>query len=63
MAEVPGKWDGEMLTFIFLFVIAVMAVGGVFIAVEAKRRRVSTAAAVSPRNDKPAMGRATPGDD
>jgi cbb3-type cytochrome oxidase subunit 3 len=49
-----------MLTFVFLMFMGLFAVAGVFISIEAKRRKArSSAAAISPRNDKPTMGRAT----
>ena len=53
-----------MLTFIFLFVIALMAIAGVFIAIEAKRRaRPDTTKVPAAINDQPSMGRAMPVDD
>jgi hypothetical protein len=49
-----------MLTLVFLLFIGLFAIAGAFISIEAKKRSSrGGASAVSPRNDKPAMGRAT----
>jgi hypothetical protein len=53
-----------MLTLIFLAFIAMFAIGGIFISIEAKRRSDgSLQRQLNPRDDKPRMGRATPGND
>lgn len=54
----------QMLTIVFLMFVGLFAIAGTFISIEAKRRSVrSGAGGASPRNDKPAIGRATPGND
>jgi ABC-type transporter Mla subunit MlaD len=53
-----------MLTFIFLFVIAVLVVGGIFIALQAKRRSGTGGTKVTvPGDNRPTVQRATPDND
>jgi len=48
-----------MLTFVFLMFIGLFAIAGIFISIEAKKRNErESSSAVSPSDDKPAMGRA-----
>jgi hypothetical protein len=54
----------EMLTFVFLFFIAVFAVAGIAISISAKKRRDGREPReVHPRNDSPSMGRANSDED
>jgi hypothetical protein len=54
-----------MLTVVFLFLIAMFLISGVFISLEARRRRLGRSA-VKPTpltSNKPRVGRATPQDE
>jgi hypothetical protein len=54
-----------MLTVVFLFFIALFLISGVFISLEAKRRRAgqSGVKSVPLSSNKPKVGRASPDDD
>ena len=49
-----------MITIVFLMFLAIFAIAGVFLSLEAKKRRDGlTHREMHPRNNTPAMGRAT----
>jgi len=49
-----------MITIVFLVFLAIFAIAGVFLSLEAKKRRDgSMQRQLHPRNNTPAMGRAT----
>ena len=54
-----------MLTVVFLFVIALFLISGVFISLESRRRRLGRSAIkpVPITTNKPRVGRATPDDE
>lgn len=58
-------WGLWMLTVVFLFVIALFLISGVFISLESRRRRLGRTAIkpVPLTSNRPNVGRATPDDE
>ena len=65
MHELPGAGGIWMLTVIFLFVIALFLISGVFISLETRRRKSghSGMKAVTLGGNRPRVERATPDDE
>jgi hypothetical protein len=52
--------EGSMITFVFLAFIGLFAIAGVFISIEAKKRKDGSVQRMTARGgDRPVMGRAT----